>query len=59
MHEENLFPGMAYWFTSASQSDHYIRYVCVSVCVSVCPEHNSVHFDPILMKLGYVFDINV
>ena len=43
------------WFTSASQSDHYIRYVCVSVC----PEHNSVDFDPILMKLGYVFDINV
>ena len=29
------------------------------VCVSVCPEHNSVDFDPILMKLGYVFDINV
>ena len=33
--------------------------VCLSVCVSVCPEHNSVDFDPILMKLGYVFDINV
>ena len=47
------------WFTSASQSDHYIHYVCVSVCLSVCPEHNSVDFDPILMKLGYVFDINV
>ena len=26
----------SYWFTSASQSDHYIRYVCVSVCMSVC-----------------------
>ena len=23
-----------FWFTSASQSDHYIRYVCVSVCWS-------------------------
>ena len=29
------------------------------VGVSVCPEHNFVDFDPILMKLGYVFDINV
>ena len=50
-----LFEYYIFWFTSASQSDHYIRYVCVSVY----PEHNSVDFDPILMKLGYVFDINV
>ena len=37
----------------------FVMSVCLSVCVSVCPEHNSVDFDPILMKLGYVFDINV
>ena len=33
-----------------SVSDHYIRYWCVSVCLSVCPEHSSMGFDPILIK---------
>ena len=31
----SCFPDI-YWFTSASQSDHYIRYVCVCLCLSVC-----------------------
>ena len=34
-----------------SVSDHYIRCGCVSVCLSVCPEHSSVGFDPILIKI--------
>ena len=48
-----------YWFTKKNFtkkiSDHYIRYCCVSVCVclSVCPEHSSVGFDPILIKFWW------
>ena len=33
-----------------SESDHFIRYWCLSVCLSVCPEHSSVGFDPILIN---------
>ena len=66
-HTDNYFccTELSYWFTSTSQSDHYIRYVCVCVCLSVCVsvclsvQSITVGFDLILMKLGYVFDINV
>ena len=35
-HEGKRVSLFYYWFTSANQSDHYIRYVCVSVCLSAC-----------------------
>ena len=43
------------WFAGAS-SDHYFRCVCLSVCLWVSPEHSSVTFDAILMKLGRKLD---
>ena len=44
---------MSVFLVHESVSDHYIRYWCVSVCLSVCPEHSSVGFDPILIKFWW------